>query len=174
MYSTKQFRSRKFEKIRRDIDSVSQIDNTITKIFLADGNAMVMPSKRMLEVLNYLTASFPNLRRITAYALASGSALYFPFGLYHAIRFDYSAVTIAAWGSVAYMAVGLSLVVYVLWYWVLKYMDASRIAVFHNVQPVLATVVSVLWLGERLTGTFMVGGLVVLAGVIIAETKRKT
>lgn len=112
--------------------------------------------------------------RITAYALSSGSALYFPFGLYHAMRFDYSGVTFAAWGSVVYMAVGLSLVVYVLWYWVLKYMEASRIAIFHNVQPVLATVIAALWLGEQLTGTFIIGGLVVLTGVLIAESKRSS
>lgn len=110
--------------------------------------------------------------RITAYALASGSALYFPFGLYRAMLFDYSAVTLAAWGSVVYMAVGLSLVVYVLWYWVLKYMEASRIAIFHNVQPVFATVIAALWLGEQLTSAFIVGGAIVLSGVLIAESKR--
>ena len=112
--------------------------------------------------------------RLTAYALTSGSVLYFPFGLYHAMRLDYSAVTIAAWGSVAYMAIGLSLVVYVLWYWVLKYMEASRIAVFHNVQPIFATVVAALWLGEQLTETFVIGGLIILTGVLIAESKRIT
>ncbi|MDH3890057.1 MAG: DMT family transporter [candidate division Zixibacteria bacterium] len=110
--------------------------------------------------------------RITAYALASGSALYFPFGLYHALRFDYSVATLEAWAAVVYMAVGLSLVVYVLWYWVLKYMEASRIAIFHNVQPVLATLIAALWLGEQLTGTFLVGGLIVLTGVLIAESKQ--
>lgn len=109
--------------------------------------------------------------RITAYALASGSALYFPFGLYRAVQFDYGAVTPAAWGSVIYMAVGLSLVVYVLWYWVLKYMEASRIAVFHNVQPILATVISALWLGEKLGTTFVTGGLLVLLGLAIAESR---
>ena len=108
--------------------------------------------------------------RMTAYALTAGSVLYFPFGLYRAVIFDYSAVTLAAWASVIYMAVGLSLVVYVLWYWVLKYMEASRIAVFHNVQPVIATVVSCLWLGEKLGPTFVIGGLAVLVGLVIAET----
>lgn len=108
--------------------------------------------------------------RMTAYALTTGTVLYFPFGLYRAIRFDYSSATIAAWGAVAYMAIGLSLVVYVLWYWVLKYMEASRIAVFHNIQPVIATVVGCLWLGEQLGRTFVIGGLAVLAGLIVAET----
>ena len=39
--------------------------------------------------------------RVTAYALASGSLLYFPFGLYFATRMDYSTVPMSAWGSVA-------------------------------------------------------------------------
>ena len=108
--------------------------------------------------------------RMTAYALASGSALYFPFGLYMALKFDYSGVSLAAWGSVLYMALGLSVFVYVIWYWLLKYMEASRVAVFHNIQPVIATVVAYFFLGETLTVPFIVGGLIVLAGVITSES----
>jgi len=108
--------------------------------------------------------------RMTAYALACGSAIYFPFGLYHAVRFDYSQTTPAAWATVAYMAIGLSLVVYVLWFWVLKYMDASRIAVYHNMQPVVATTVAILWLGEQAGLAFIVGGAVILAGLVVTET----
>ena len=111
--------------------------------------------------------------RITAYALASGSALYFPFGLYAACRVDYSATTVGAWASVVYMALGVSVGAYVLWYWVLKYMDASRIAVFHNLQPIIATVVAYFWLGEQLGLSFFVGGVIVLAGVMIAEVQKR-
>ncbi|HUV31352.1 MAG TPA: DMT family transporter [Acidobacteriota bacterium] len=107
--------------------------------------------------------------RMTAYALAIGSAIYIPFGLYWALRYDYSQASLAAWGSVVYMAVGLSVVVYVLWYWVLKYMDASRVAVYHNVQPVIAAVVAYSFLGEQIGLAFVIGGLSVMAGVIITE-----
>jgi len=85
MYSTKQFRIRKFEEIKHDIDSISKIDNSISKIFLADGNAMVLPSKRLLEILHYLNKSFPNLRRISAYALPHDLISKTPEEL-HAIR----------------------------------------------------------------------------------------
>ncbi len=111
--------------------------------------------------------------RMTAYALTAGSVMYFPYGLYRAVNFDYSAVTVGAWGAVAFMAIGLSLVVYVLWYWVLKYMEASRIAVYHNAQPVIATAVSYLWLGEQLGEWFIAGGLAVLVGLAISELSRK-
>jgi drug/metabolite transporter (DMT)-like permease len=107
--------------------------------------------------------------RVTAYALASGSAIYFPFGLYMAARYDYSQATAAAWGSVLYMALGLSGFVYIMWYWLLKYLDASRIAVYHNIQPVIATVLAVAFLGETLTVPFVVGGLLAVAGVVVSE-----
>ncbi|MEA1981884.1 MAG: DMT family transporter [candidate division Zixibacteria bacterium] len=108
--------------------------------------------------------------RVTTYALVSGSLVYFPFGLYMALKFDYSQATLGGWASVFYMAVMTSIVVYVLWYWVLKYMDASRIAVFHNLQPVLASVVAFLWLNEPVGWSFVIGGSIALLGVVIAET----
>ena len=108
--------------------------------------------------------------RTTAYALAIGAAVYMPFGLYFALRYDYSQATLAAWGSVLYMALGLSVLVYVTWYWLLKYLDASRIAVYHNVQPIIASGIAYLFLGETISTIFLIGGLVVLGGVIITET----
>lgn len=107
--------------------------------------------------------------RITGYALATGSALYLPFGLYRVIMFDHSQVTLGAWGAVAFMALGMSVALYVLWYWLLKYMDASRLAIWHNFFPVISAIVAFLWLGEPLTTAFVLGGSVVLAGVVITE-----
>lgn len=107
--------------------------------------------------------------RVTAYALASGSVMYLPFGLYSAYQFDYSQSTLTAWGSVLYLAIGTSVIAYVMWYWVLKYMEASRIAVFHNLQPVIAAGVAYFWLNEPLGWSFIVGGSIALGGVLIAE-----
>jgi drug/metabolite transporter (DMT)-like permease len=107
--------------------------------------------------------------RVTAYALASGTALYVPFGLYKALQYDYSQATPMAWASVLYLALVLSVVVYVLYYWLLKYMDASRLAVYHNTQPVVATIAAWMFLGEGITLTFLIGGAIVLAGVLTSE-----
>ncbi len=107
--------------------------------------------------------------RVTAYALSFGSLLYFPFGLYRALQVDYSQVPASSWLAIVYIAIGTSVASYVLYYWVLKYFEASRIAVFHNIQPVIASVVALLWLNEPLGATFFVGGAVALGGVIIAE-----
>lgn len=107
--------------------------------------------------------------RVTAYALISGSTLYFPFGLYRAVNLDYAAVPPVAWLTVLYVATGVSVGAYVLWYWVLKYMEASRIAVFHNVQPFIAASAAYIWLSEPLGWPFVIGGLIAIAGVVVAE-----
>jgi drug/metabolite transporter (DMT)-like permease len=107
--------------------------------------------------------------RVTAYALSSGTIVYLPFGFYCATRVDYSQVTIDGWLSVLYMAIGTSVIAYVLWYWVLKHMEASRMAVFHNLQPIIASAVAGIWLNEPLGWPFLIGGLTVLGGVIVAE-----
>jgi drug/metabolite transporter (DMT)-like permease len=107
--------------------------------------------------------------RVTAYALASGSAMYFPFGLYRAVIFDYNDTTLGAWLTVVYAALGVSVAAYVLWYWLLKYMEATKIAVFHNLQPVVASGVAFIFLNEPIGWSFIVGGIVVLTGVIITE-----
>jgi len=108
--------------------------------------------------------------RVTAYALASGSAMYFPFGFYRAFIFDYSSATLGAWLTIAYAALGVSVAAYVLWYWLLKYMEATKIAVFHNLQPVVASGVAFIFLNEPIGWPFIIGGLIVLSGVIITET----
>ncbi len=107
--------------------------------------------------------------RVTAYSLASGTLLYFPFGLVRAIQFDYDGVSTGAWLSVAYVAIGTSVFGYMLWYWVLKYFEASRVAVFQNVQPIFASMVAYVFLNEPLGWSFVIGGAVVLVGVITTE-----
>lgn len=109
--------------------------------------------------------------RVTAYALGFGALFYVPFGFYRAVIFDYSAVTSAGWWSVGYVAIGTSVLTYSLYYWVLKQMDASRVAVFHNLQPIVATGIGFFWLGEQVGMAFLIGGLIAIGGVLLAETK---
>lgn len=107
--------------------------------------------------------------RMTAYSLSFGSLMYFPFGLYRALQFDYSQTTPFAWFSVAYMAIGLSVIVYVIWYWLIKYIDTSRAAVFQNIQPIVASIVAYFYLGEGLGPGFIIGGSIVIGGVLLSE-----
>ena len=69
MYSGKQFHVRPEENVFAEIDSMSQHANQIRKVFLADGNAMVLSFDKLNRILDKLNTTFPKLNRISAYAL---------------------------------------------------------------------------------------------------------
>lgn len=70
MYTSKQFKVKDEEKLFAEIDLAAKHYPKTRKIFLADGNAMVLSSDKLLRILKYLNQSFPKLMRISAYAIA--------------------------------------------------------------------------------------------------------
>ncbi|MCD4772110.1 MAG: radical SAM protein [Bacteroidales bacterium] len=69
MYSSKKFKTRKFEDVKSEIENTAKEYNDIRKVFLADGNAMVLSSAKLIEILTELNRNFPKLNRVSAYAL---------------------------------------------------------------------------------------------------------
>ena len=67
------------------------------------------------------------------------------------------------------MAVFSSILAYTLFYWILKYMEASRVAAVDYLQPFIVVLLSMVFLGERPTGHVISGGALVLLGVYLAE-----
>ncbi|WP_372985351.1 radical SAM protein [Marinobacter sp.] len=65
----KKFRARKPEDIRRDIENAAKTLGGVRRVFLADGDAMVLPTRRLLEILADLKAAFPDLQRVSSYCL---------------------------------------------------------------------------------------------------------
>ncbi|MEJ2066578.1 MAG: radical SAM protein [Deltaproteobacteria bacterium] len=71
-YKEKRFRIKTFEEIREDIDEAAQSGWSFDRVFLADGDALIVPQRRLLEVMGYLREKLPHLRRVGAYANAKG------------------------------------------------------------------------------------------------------
>lgn len=69
MYSSKKFRLRPEETVFDEIESLAPHANTIRKVFLADGNAMVLSFDKLSRLLDKLNETFPKLNRVSAYAL---------------------------------------------------------------------------------------------------------
>ncbi|NVD35210.1 radical SAM protein [Marinobacter lutaoensis] len=65
----KKFRARRPEDIRRDIERAGQVLGNVRRVFLADGDAMVLPTRRLLEILADLRRAFPDLQRVSSYCL---------------------------------------------------------------------------------------------------------
>ncbi|MFW9771995.1 MAG: radical SAM protein [Promethearchaeota archaeon] len=67
----KDFKVRKVEDVKKDLDiAKKQYGSFIRKIFYLDGNAMVTPTEKLLELTRYAMEAFPNLERIGVYAHA--------------------------------------------------------------------------------------------------------
>jgi radical SAM superfamily enzyme YgiQ (UPF0313 family) len=71
-YKEKSFRIKTFEEIKEDIDEAAQSGWSFDRVFLADGDALIIPQRRLLEVMAYLKEKLPRLRRVGAYANAKG------------------------------------------------------------------------------------------------------
>lgn len=74
MYTSKSFKARKEEEVFRDIDAFIPYREQITRVFLADGDPLVLSTERLLRILKKLNTTFPNLRRISTYASPSNLA----------------------------------------------------------------------------------------------------
>jgi drug/metabolite transporter (DMT)-like permease len=61
---------------------------------------------------------------------------------------------------------------YLVWNWALERVSAARAAIYLNVQPLVGTLLGVVWLGEPFSPYTAVGGGLVIAGLSLALTGR--
>lgn len=71
------------------------------------------------------------------------------------------------WGT-AYLALVVTALGYLVWNYALERVEAPRLALFINVQPVVGALLGVFWLREPLTVFIVAGGVLVLLGLHIA------
>lgn len=74
MYTSKQFTARKEEDVFKDIDTLKPHASLVRRVFLADGDPLVLSTKRLLRILEKIKVTFPNLQRVSTYASPSNLA----------------------------------------------------------------------------------------------------
>lgn len=67
MYKSKKFTIKSLENIKNDINYFRQIYSHVEKVFLADGDALIIPTEDLKEILTYIKRLFPECERITLY-----------------------------------------------------------------------------------------------------------
>jgi radical SAM superfamily enzyme YgiQ (UPF0313 family) len=71
MYRDKSFRVRDLAETLADIDAAGRaFGPRVEKVFVADGDALVLPMTHWRAILAAASACFPNLRRVSCYAMA--------------------------------------------------------------------------------------------------------
>ena len=82
---------------------------------------------------------------------------------------EYSA---PVWALVGFIVLVGTMVTFSLLVGSLRHISATRASIVSTLEPVVATLVAWAWLGEALGATQLVGGAVVIAGILVAESAR--
>lgn len=126
----------------------------------------------IFTVLGKPTAKQYGSIAINTVAYVGGALLMAPLTLWQAAHFPMAAIPWPAWLSVFYMALGPSVVCYLIYYYALAHMEASRLSAYNYVLPVMATLLGVWTLGEHVTLWSVAAGIVIFGGVYMVERAR--
>lgn len=127
-----------------------------------------------LAFAGYTVAGRPVLRELGALRttassfLCGGVAILVP-GLPAAWRQNWSAVSATSLVGLAYILLIATVAAYLLYYYAVDRLDPSKVAVYMYLQPLIAAGVAFAVRGEPLSGQFLAGGALILAGVVTAE-----
>lgn len=68
MYRNKPFRPRPHDELLREIHAVGACNRHLRRVFLGDGDALVLSTRRLLEILAAIRTALPSVERVTCYA----------------------------------------------------------------------------------------------------------
>jgi drug/metabolite transporter (DMT)-like permease len=106
---------------------------------------------------------------VTTFAHLASMAGVLPLALGTGWNFAWSAVPAEGWLTLAYMALFPSMVCYLIFYYALNYVPASRVASFSYLQPLISAVSALYVLSEPITASLILGGALILSGVWISQ-----
>ena len=109
---------------------------------------------------------------MNTFTYLAGAVVVIPLAGWELFDVNWAAVTWRGWLGVGYMAGMASVAAYMIFYYALTKISATRVIAFSYLQPVLATLLGILLLHEQVTHHLLIGGGMVLVGVYLAERSR--
>lgn len=109
---------------------------------------------------------------VTTYAALVGTGVLALFTLATG-AFALPAASPRAWGAVAFLGLFGTALAFLLFYRGVRAIGPARSAVFINLVPVVAVLLGVLLLGETLEASMIVGGVLVVAGVLLINRPER-
>ncbi len=107
---------------------------------------------------------------VTGVSMTIGTLLYVPLMWPHVRAVEWTRVSGATWLSLVYSSIFALGVAYTIWYAAVQKIGSARTAVYSNVIPLVAMATAVVFLGEPLELTKIVGAAAVLVGVALTRT----
>lgn len=109
----------------------------------------------------------------TGWSILAGALLFSPAGFF-VVRSPAVLETLSpeAWFGLLYLAFVTSVIAYYLYGFSLKNLEAAKVAVFANLQPVLTVLLAWWLLGDAITWLTILGGLLVITGVTALQRRE--
>jgi drug/metabolite transporter (DMT)-like permease len=122
----------------------------------------------------YSVLGHPTIRRLgptqaTAGAMFFGCLFLAPLFVAARAWADYSRLSPAGWGALLFLGFACSGLGYLFWYGALERIEASRVASFLYLEPLVTLAAAVVLLGEEVRATTVAGGLLLLLGVALVQ-----
>jgi len=145
---------------RASFSSSTFVGDLLTMVNSMSYSFFLVVSKRTMHRVDALAA--------TALMFAFGAIPIALFGGSALTRLDFGAVPLAAWLWGAFIVAFPTAGAYVLISWTLARAEASLVALFVYMQPVIATILGITFQHETLTARTVLGALIIFGGVYLA------
>ncbi len=110
---------------------------------------------------------------ITFWSFLIGTVTFLPFMLLEYFQNPgwMANLDIRGWTGILYGGIFSSLIAYVIYDWALAKLPAYRTSIFTYLDPVVAIIIAIPLLGEKITPPFIIGSILVFLGILIAEKR---
>ncbi len=143
------------------------------------GDAIVMTGSigfAMYVVLGKRVAGKYDTLTMTAFNHFAGALIVLPLVIQQARMMsraeEWRAIPWSGWTALLYMAIFSSAIAYVFYFWLLRYLEASQLSAFSYLLPMLATILGIIWLGEKGSWFQVLGSILALGGLYWIESGR--
>ncbi len=109
----------------------------------------------------------------TASSVILGCLMFLIIFLFINPEYPLSEIKSIQWIELIYLGAGASVFGYGLWFVALRKIEAAKVAIFNNLQPILTTIMSLIFFSIVPSIQFMLGGALIIGGVVLAQLKNK-
>ncbi len=158
---------------------------TVIEPFLQNGHSLTRFSGNILILLYLLATAWGavlakkllrkgvNPLTLTNVSFVVGFLSLLPFALFKYNLRDITSIPFPYHLGVFYMAILSGSLAYYLSNKAQKTIEIGEASIFSYLYPVFAAPLAVIWLGEKVTPIFILGGIIITIGVFIAEIKKR-
>ncbi len=149
---------------------------TLMAFHFSEGDLWVMGGAMAFAIYNVMVRKKPSNISTLAFLFvifAAGTLMLLPpfileYRTSPPVQWDWSLVVV-----IIYLGLGNSIISFLCWNLAIEKIGTGRTVLFGNLIPIFSVIEAVLFLGEKMTTLHIISGVVVIAGLVLANIKTK-